>query len=101
MHKHDPPLPPINPAEIAERDVIALWRAVLLQAVRDAAAGGLHGDRVHAWIGTHDFFWICDAAHISPDFARHIITRIERDPRTRRRFYNPRRSVPLAHRRDT
>lgn len=97
MHRAEPPpLPPINPAEIAERDAIALWRAVLLQAARDAAAGGMLGDVVSAWMSTSDFTWICDAAHIAPDFARQMIRSIAYDPRTRRRFYNPRRAKAVA-----
>ena len=43
---------------------LALWRAVLVAGLHDAAKGAAPQDQ--AWIGSRDFVAVCDLAQVEP-----------------------------------
>lgn len=61
-HEHQDPVPP----------VADMWRGVLYQAIRDAAAGDLAARR-YWW--TSDFIEVCRLACVKPERVRQIIAR--------------------------
>lgn len=61
-HEHQDPVPP----------VADMWRGVLYQAIRDAAAGDMKARR-YWW--TPDFIEVCRLACVKPERVRQIIVR--------------------------
>ncbi len=51
---------------------VALWRAVILQAMRDAVGGKTHADAARAWLekDTRYFRFVCSNADLDPDWVR-------------------------------
>lgn len=54
-----------------------LWRRVLDQAVHDLLTGGEIGDITRKWIGTEDFFEVCELATVDPELALKILNFIQ------------------------
>jgi len=51
---------------------VALWRAVILQAMRDAVGGKTHADAARAWLekDSRYFRFVCSNADLDPDWVR-------------------------------
>lgn len=65
-----------------------LWRAVVLQALTDIAAGEAnHRDEAIHWMSSKDFIEVCDAADAQPHAVRQLAWDLSATPDRQRRIW--------------